>query len=167
MLSALAVLSAATACGNPEPANAPAPAEPAAPQPQKPAPADPAPPKEGGPVAEDPSFVLKIDGDMPYVVGNLATFAISLVPKGEYHVNEDFPIRIEITAPAALTMQKKVLEKPDAATFSEKNARFDVPFTAGAVGKHHVVANVKFAVCTPQTCIPDERTLSWDMDVVQ
>ena len=34
------------------------------------------------------------------------------------------------------------------------------PSPAKAAGTHTVTANVKFAVCTPENCVPDERTLA-------
>ena len=57
-------------------------------------------------------------------------------------------------------MAKSQLERPDAAEFGEKAARFDVPFTPAQAGEHTVQAKVRFAVCTPETCVPDERTLA-------
>jgi hypothetical protein len=35
-----------------------------------------------------------------------------------------------------------------------------VPFTAKAAGDHKILANVKFAVCTDENCVPDERDLA-------
>jgi hypothetical protein len=40
-----------------------------------------------------------------------------------------------------------------------------VPFTPSAVGTHRVEAKVSFAVCTPETCVPDTRTLSLALPV--
>lgn len=142
-----------------------APAAAAKPAPTAPPPAAAPAGDTAGPVVEDPSFVLRLEADETYAQGKLSGFALSLTPKGEYHVNEDFPIRAEFTAPASLALAKAAFEKPDAAVFGEKQARFDVPFTPTAEGKHRVVANVKFAVCTPDTCIPDERTLALDVEV--
>ena len=58
--------------------------------------------------------------------------------------------------------KQHVLGRPptDAAQFDEKKARFDVPFTAKSAGDHKIMANVKFAVCTDENCVPDERDLA-------
>lgn len=148
----------------PEPA--PAPAE--APKPTAEAPAE-APkaeaPKELTDTIEDPSFELKLVPSGPYAAGKLASFGVSLVPKGEYHVNQDFPMTIAIKAPDGVTLPKAKLEKGDAAEFAEKKARFDVPFTAAAAGEHRVECDINFAVCTPETCVPDERTLALNLAV--
>ena len=98
--------------------------------------------------------------DRPYAAGKLSSFAVSLKPRGEYHVNQDYPMSISITPSAGVEFPKTQIGKPEAAEFGDNIARFDVPFTGKAAGKHTVVANVKFAVCTPENCVPDERTLA-------
>ncbi|MCA9600486.1 MAG: hypothetical protein R3A78_01435 [Polyangiales bacterium] len=164
VFAALAV-SVIAACGNsgddsasptPAPAVAPSPAAAKAP----PAP----PPVEPTGAVDDAAFLLKADAVGPYAAGSLSQFSVTLVPKEGYHVNHEFPIRVEIDAPA-LTLPKRVLERTDAAEFEDERARFDVPFIAAAAGTHKVMAKVSFAVCTPETCIPDERTLALDVAV--
>jgi hypothetical protein len=77
-----------------------------------------------------------------------------------YHVNQDYPMNVTLDGGDALQLPKRELKKADAATFTEKLARFDVPFTPSKAGSHRVDAKVKFAVCTPENCMPDERTLA-------
>ena len=139
------------------PANAPAPAAPAAPAPAAPAAAAEAAPTDK---IEDPTFVLAATPVGTYSAGKLGSVAISLTPRGVYHVNEDYPISIALTGDAALQFPKPQLGKAESAEFSEKVARFDVPVTPAAAGKHALTAKVKFAVCTPENCVPDERTLA-------
>jgi len=124
--------------------------------PIEPAPAEPA---AAGPSVEDPTFTLSAVAAGPYTANTLGHFVLSLTPKGEYHVNEEYPIAITMSAPAAVTLAKAELAKADAAEFSAKTARFDVPVTPTQAGEHHVTAKVSFAVCTPENCVPDERTL--------
>ncbi len=153
------LLGLVVACGSKpaEPAPAPAPeAKPAAPEPAKPA----EPAAALTDKAEDPSFALALTPSGDYDAGKLASFAVSLVPRGEYKINQEYPMSIELTAPEGIALAKPRLDRPDAAEFSEKKARFDVPFTPSSAGEHTVQAKVKFAVCTPETCVPDERTLA-------
>jgi uncharacterized lipoprotein NlpE involved in copper resistance len=145
-----------------EPAPAPAaPTEPAA----KAAPAQPDEAEEAAEAeptdkVEDPSFALTLSPVGEYEAGKLGSLAVSLEPRGEYHINQDYPMSIELTGPEGVSFPKPKLDKPDAAQFDDKVARFDVPFTAAAAGEHQIQAKVKFAVCTPETCVPDERTLA-------
>ena len=144
-------------------------ADPAAAAPTEPAPAAPAPaaPTPAAPAAaaptdkvEDPTFVLAATPVGTYSAGKLGSVAISLTPRGEYHVNKDYPISVALTGDAALQFPKAQMGKAETAEFSEQVARFDVPVTPQAAGKHALTAKVKFAVCTPENCVPDERTLA-------
>lgn len=131
--------------------------------PENPAPTKvepPTPPAAAGPVITDPSFELRANASGPYTSGALGQFGIVLTPRGNYHVNEEFPITVTVSGPAGVAFPKSTLERGDAAEFGEQRARFDVPFTPSAPGEHRVEAKVSFAVCTPENCIPDERTLA-------
>ena len=113
-----------------------------------------------GAVVTDTGFELRATASGPYHAGQLGTFGIALTPNGEYHVNEEYPIRVTVRAPSELTLPKTSLERGDAAEFSAQKARFDVPFTPTAAGERRVEVQVDFAICTPQNCMPDQRTLA-------
>ncbi len=152
-----------SACGGQDRAAAPeAPAPTPVAEAPKPAPAAEA-PKPAAAVSdrvEDPTFELTLKPSGPYAAGKVSSFAVSLKPRGVYHVNQDYPFSVSLTAPAGVTLPKAELAKADAAEFTDNGVRVDVPFTASAAGSHAITANVKFAVCTPETCVPDERTLA-------
>lgn len=111
-------------------------------------------------VAEDPSFELRASASGPYTAGEAGSFGIQLTPRGEYHVNEQFPLRVRPCAGEGVTLPSPELDNEDAAEHTEQTARFDVPFTASEAGEHRVSAVVDFAVCTPETCIPETRTVA-------
>lgn len=117
---------------------------------------------EPGPRVEDPTFELVATASGPYTAGEQGTFEIRLVPRGEYHVNVDplFPFAIALAGPEPVRFAEASLDREDAAEFTEQRARFAVPFTPGAAGEHRVTATVDFAVCTPSTCLPEQRTLA-------
>lgn len=114
---------------------------------------------------DDPAFLLRLVEAGPYKAGELGRFVLELAPRGKYHVNQDYPIEIALTSAAETTLPKSKLERADAAEFGEKKARFDVPFMAKTAGSVAVHANVKFAVCTEDNCVPDERNLSLAMAI--
>lgn len=153
-------LCVATACG--QGADKPAAPPPAPSPPAAPAPAAPAEPAAAAPTdrIEDPTFELAASPVGPYAPGKLGSFAVTLKPRGEYHVNMDYPMTISVQSSDGVDFPKQKLGKPEAAQFGEQLARFDVPFTPKTAGAHKVEANVKFAVCTPENCVPDERTLA-------
>ena len=79
-------------------------------------------------------------------------------------MNQEYPISIQLTAAQGVTLPHATLGRPEAAEFTEALARFSVPFTATA-GHHELRALVDFAVCTPESCMPDTRTISIALDV--
>ena len=113
---------------------------------------------------EEPSFVLQSATPGPFQAGSEGHFDIRLEARGNHHVNQDYPISIQLTAAEGVTLPHATLGRPEAAEFTEALARFDVPFTATA-GHHELRALVDFAVCTPESCMPDTRTLSIALDV--
>jgi hypothetical protein len=147
--SALLVGAACSKSEAPAPAPAPAPVAP-------PPVAKEAPP---GPSIEDNTFKLALVSEAQYTAGNPSTLRLVLEARGGYHVNQDYPIKVDLKAPPGVTLPKVSLGKSDAAEFGEKTARFEVPFTAPA-GEHELSADVDFAVCTPETCVPDQRKLA-------
>jgi hypothetical protein len=118
------------------------------------------PPAPASDRVDDPAFELAAVPGGPYAVGQLGSFAVSLKPRGEYHINQDYPIAISFRPEPGVNLPKSEFKKADAAVFGERLARFDVPLTPEQKGAHRLEANVRFAVCTPETCIPDERTLA-------
>lgn len=124
----------------------------------------PPPPAEARPRWEEAGFELGSTPAGPFQAGQEGHFDIRLAARGNYHVNQDYPISVQITGPDGVTLPRATLGRPEAAEFSETIARFDVPFTATA-GHHELRALVDFAVCTPESCMPDSRTLAIALDV--
>ncbi|HTU58767.1 MAG TPA: hypothetical protein VMF89_10040 [Polyangiales bacterium] len=163
LIAAALVCVSAVGCGNKEapaasaePAPQAAKVEVAAPKPvevQKPSPAD------APSAVEESTFSLKLVSAGPYKAGELSRIVVNLEPRGEFHVNQEYPIEISLKSEGA-SFPKASLARPDAAQFDEKKARFDVPFTANSAGDTKILANVKFAVCTDENCVPDERDLA-------
>lgn len=119
----------------------------------------PAPPAAAGPVVTDTGFELRAAAPGPFQVGQASSLSVTLTPRSNYHVNQEYPIHITLRAPAGVALQKSDLSRTDAAEFGEQVARFNVPFTPSAAGQHTVDADVDFAVCTPENCMPDRRTV--------
>jgi hypothetical protein len=116
------------------------------------------------PVFEEATFKLALSGEPTYTAGQPGTLKLVLDARGGYHVNQEYPIRIDLKAPAAVKLAKASLARPDAKAFTDVQAAFETGFTAEA-GTHEIIADVDFAVCTPETCVPDQRTLALSIDV--
>jgi hypothetical protein len=148
------------ACSKSEPsATSPAPA-----QPVEPKPAAAAALAAATPVIEDTTFKLGLASDAEYTAGNPGTLKLLLEARGGYHVNQDYPIKVQLKAAGGVALPKPSLGKADAAEFGEHKVRFELPFTAQA-GVREVSAEVDFAVCTAETCVPDQRTVALSLNV--
>ncbi len=145
---------------DPAAAAAPQPTAPAAPAAAPRPAAAPQPAAAAASSVEDPGFTLKLVDAGPYKAGELGRFVLQLEPHGVYHINQEYPFEADVTSDADTALPKAKFEKPDAAEFGEHKARWEVPFTAKSAGDHPVKVNVKFAVCTKENCVPDERNLS-------
>jgi hypothetical protein len=118
-----------------------------------------------GPSVVTDSYELVARTADAYQVGELSQITIELTGRGEWHVNQDFPTRVALTAPPEVKLAKPALDKSDAAEFRDERARFEAPFTAEAAGDHAVTADVAFAICTEDTCIPQRKTLAVTLPV--
>lgn len=116
-------------------------------------------------IVKEPHFELRLSEVGPYKAGELGRFLVQITPRGDYHINEDFPYAVQIQPPEGVDVPKKELKTEDAEAFSEKKARFAVPFTAAKAGTHRIQAKVDFAVCTEENCIPEQRTLALNVAV--
>jgi len=116
------------------------------------------------PAIEDTTFKLALSGQPEYSAGQNATVQLTLEARGGYHVNQEYPIRVDLKAAPGVKLAKASLERADAAQFGEQSARFELPFSAEA-GSHELTALVDFAVCTKETCMPDQRTVALALTV--
>ncbi|MFW6050539.1 MAG: hypothetical protein ACODAU_05160 [Myxococcota bacterium] len=142
---------------DPEPQAAPAPGEGEAAAPVGAADQE---PEDLGPSVATDTYELRAEAAGPYAAGELGQFQVTLAGKGEWHVNQDYPTSVTIAGAEGVELAKQTLEKADAAEFREEGARFDVPFTAEEVGEHRVQADVSFAICTEETCVPQRKSLA-------
>lgn len=88
-----------------------------------------------------------------YAAGALGTFSVHIEGAGGWHMNEDYPVRITLSGPDHVEFPSPTIGRDAAAAFSEEEARFDVPFMPNAAGRHHVEAEIRFAVCSPESCL--------------
>jgi hypothetical protein len=119
-----------------------------------------------GPSIETGSFLLAVapvqDG---YTVGKTGEVEIALEGRGEWHVNQEYPIQVELKAAPGVTLKKKELVKDDAKEFGEDRVRFLAAVEPSAVGEHEVTCDVSFAMCTEENCILERRTVAMQLKV--
>ena len=117
----------------------------------------------GTAVAGD-QYNLSVSAPSPKA-GERAVAKISLTPKGAFHVNTEYPVKLKMTAPDGVTLEKDTLRGPDAKRFEKAGLDFEVGFTAAASGKKSFTGELKFAVCTDTECKPTSEKVAFDVDV--
>jgi hypothetical protein len=121
----------------------------------------PEPPK---PTIEDTTFRLAFAAPDAPAADQPGNAQLTLEARGGYHVNQDYPIRVDVKGAPGLTLEKSSLGRNDAKEFSEEKASFAVPFKAPG-GSYDLTATIDFAVCTKETCVPDQRTVALAVQV--
>ena len=143
------------------PAVAPEPAAPpVAPVAVAPTPPPAAVAEASGPRAEiaEPSFVLTAALTPGASPAAPASLAVELRGAGHFHVNELYPVSLELEVRDGST-EKPSLRRADAAEYTQALARFAVPVQrAGA--RTVVLGRMRFAVCSAENCVPESRNFA-------
>jgi hypothetical protein len=139
----------------------PAPAAPTAqPAPSPPTPAPGSQPNEAqvpsGPRAEHGESDFALVAEL--TAGAPASLSVELRGAGGYHVNEQYPIAIDLDVRNG-SAQKTNLRRADAAEYTQERARFVVPVTAQGPGTT-VRGRVRFAVCSAENCVPKSQNFA-------
>jgi hypothetical protein len=98
-------------------------------------------------------------------VGATATASLTITAKAGWHVNEEAPITVALTAPAGLTVEKAKLTRADLAQSTKETVRFDIPVSATEPGKKTINAEARFVLCQEQACKPVKETLALAVDI--
>jgi len=84
-------------------------------------------------VWDEPSFELRGDAPGPYAAGTEGHSSRSAsTPRGNYHVNQDYPLSITLTGPAGVTFPHPTVTAEQPETMTEPLAAFSIPFTASS-----------------------------------
>lgn len=119
-----------------------------------------------GPRIETGSFLLAVAPSRPnYQVGKRGEVEIDLESRGPWHVNQEYPIRVDLSTGSGLALSKKELVKDDAQEFGEKKVRFVAGLKPSTAGEHEVSCDVSFALCTDENCILEKRTVTTKLEV--
>lgn len=119
-----------------------------------------------GPSIETGSFLLAVTPVQPgYRIGKSGEVEIALEGRGEWHVNQEYPIRVDLKAEPGVALKKSELVKDDAKEFGEDKVRFLAAVEPSAAGDHEVTCDVSFAMCTEENCILEKRTVAMQLKV--
>ena len=111
------------------------------------------------------SYVLKVEAP-PAKKGQKAVAKVKITPGSGYHMNKEYPTSLVLSSvPAGVLVDKMKMTAKDAAKWEEAEGEFDVAYTANEAGKKTVSGEIKFAVCSANTCDPKKSNVSFEIDV--
>lgn len=99
---------------------------------------------------EETRYQIQIEKD----VENRHTI-VHILPKGSYHLNQDFPASLTLQPQAGVNLQKTVFTKGDG-ILTEKELKIFIPLLSAKAS-----AELRFAVCTESTCEPVTTLLTF------
>jgi hypothetical protein len=86
--------------------------------------------------------------------------SVEVTPTDGFKINTEYPWQLHLKdAPAEA---KPSLSRDDAATFDESRARFVID-AAPFVQRRQIAAELRFSVCSDETCLMKTRQLEWDV----
>lgn len=112
----------------------------------------------------DAAYTVKVEAP-PVKKAEKAKARIHITPGSGYHMNKDYPTSVTVAPPAGVTLEKPKLTAKDAAKFEEAGADFEVVFTAADAGKKDFTGEIKFAVCSANSCDPKKEKLAFSVEV--
>ena len=113
----------------------------------------------------DASFTVTTDAP-PVKAGQKGTAKVDVTPGAGFHLNKDYPTSLVLKElPEGVTIDRLKQSAKDAAKLGEREAEFQVPFTASTPGKKRVSGELKFAVCSATSCDPKKETITLTIDV--
>jgi len=92
---------------------------------------------------------------------------ITVTPGKGYHVNTEYPTKLQLTPPSGVTLPKAEFlagghdkAKGDAAELAEQGLVFAVKLTPSASGSYTINGKFKFAVCDASQCLPKKEAIA-------
>jgi hypothetical protein len=91
---------------------------------------------------------------------------IHIAPAAGYHVNKEYPTTMTLSdVPAGILVDRLKQTAKDAVKLEEAGAEFDVAFTPADAGKKTINGELRFAVCSANSCDPKSAKLSIPVEV--
>ncbi len=128
---------------------------------REPAPLDPHAPAR----IETATYVLELASAADVSTAQPTEVWLTLEGRGGFHVNLEYPLRVELGGSSQLVLEKTTLRTGDAAEVGDARARWKAQAHWSAAGEQWIAARVQFAMCTEDACVPDERVVAVTVQV--
>ena len=116
-------------------------------------------------VADTESYTVKLASPAKVTTGSKGSATLEIIPKKGWHLNDEFPYKLTVAAPAGAKVAKPEQGKKDTVAFSHSSMKWAIDFQASAAGDKAFTGKVKFAVCTETSCDPKKEELAFNVKV--
>lgn len=99
-------------------------------------------------------FDVKVDAPKQAAKGKRASAKITIAPAAGWHMNLDYPTKLEMAETRGVSYAKAKQTKADATRLDADGAGFEIAFTPSSKGKKELTGKLKFAVCKEDQCAP-------------
>lgn len=110
-------------------------------------------------------YKVEIKSSAACAAGKECKVEISLEAKGEFHINDKYPLKMKLTDPApdGVTYTKAIVKKEDG-TFKEKSGTLPIGFTVAKAGKAKIGGTFSFSVCSDANCVMEKVDLELEVE---
>jgi hypothetical protein len=116
-------------------------------------------------IADSESYTVKLAAPDKLATGAKGSATLEVAPKKGWHLNDEFPYKLTVTAPAGTKVAKPEQGKKDTVAFSREAMKWSIDFEASSAGNKAFTGKVKFAVCTETSCEPKKEELAFNVVV--
>ena len=111
-------------------------------------------------------YSLELKAPASCKAGSECKAEIVLKAKGEFHVNDKYPIKFKApeAPPEGVAFTKSVVKKEDG-KFAEREGTLPIAFTVSRAGKATISGTFSFGLCRDTECLMEKVELSVDVDV--
>jgi hypothetical protein len=121
------------------------------------APEAPPPPPIESPKQTGQAFSVWLQSSGKYSAGQQGTVEAVVVPKGEFHCNQEYPYKFVASTGSPGVTYPKPTVRGDGLSVSTTRAAMRIPFVPQNAGEAKVGGTFHFSVCTDSQCVVEKR----------
>lgn len=116
----------------------------------------------------DAHYRIKLPATVDAARGESSSVSLTIAARPGYTISRDGPlvVTLAVAADGAVKLRKAAYRRADAADARAADPRFDLRFSAVAVGAAKIAIEARFWVCTRYTCRPVREQLAVTVNVV-
>jgi len=109
---------------------------------------------------ETATYVLELASAADASTAQPTEVWLTLEGRGGFHVNLEYPLRVDLGGSSTLVLERTTLLASDAVEVGDARARWKAQAHWSGAGEQWIAARVQFAMCTEDACVPDERVVA-------